>query len=205
MNILVADDQHMIVEDLIDELEKIVPDARIEGTSDACDIPDMCVDVSYDVVFLDIEMPGRNGISIAKELLQKYPRMNIIYITGYEQYAVESYSTFASAFLVKPINSAKLKNALDNLRHPVSDITDEQITAQYAGNALIGKKIEKYRKERDLTRNELAEIMGVTMPTVYRWETGIRIPDMVTFMKLARVLGVRYDKFMAEEDRTADS
>jgi len=201
MNILVADDQHRIVEDLIYELKKIVPGARIEGTSESSHITEMCETVNFDVVFMDIEMPGRNGISIAKQLLEKYPRMNIIYITGYEQYAAESYSTYASAFLVKPVNPTKLKNALENLRHPVSDITDEQITAQYAGDAVIGKRIEKYRKERDLTRAELAEIMEVSMPTVYRWETGDRIPDMITFMKLARVLGVKYDKFMGADDQ----
>ncbi|MBQ9383915.1 MAG: response regulator [Ruminiclostridium sp.] len=200
MNILVADDRHMIVEDLIDELRKIIPDARIEGTSDPGEIIGMCRDINFDVVFIDIEMPGRNGISIAKDLLKKHPKINIIYITAYEQYAVESYDTFASAFLVKPISSSKLKNALKNLRHPVSDITDEQITEQYAGSTLVGKKIEKYRKERDLSRSELAELMGVAMPTVYRWETGIRIPDMVTIMKLARVLGVKYDKFLDEND-----
>ena len=200
MNILVADDRHMIVEDLIDELKKIMPDAMIEGTSDPREIIGMCNEYNFDVVFIDIEMPGRNGISIAKELLKQHPKMNIIYITAYEQYAVESYDTFASAFLVKPISSAKLKNVLKNLRHPVSDITDEKITAQYAGSPLVGKKIEKYRKERDLTRAELAELMGVAMPTVYRWETGVRVPDMVTIMKLARTLGVKYDQFIDESD-----
>ena len=59
--------------------------------------------------------------------------------------------------------------------------------------------IEKYRKERDLTRNELAELVGVTMPTIYRWENGDRLPDIVMLMKIARVLGVKYDKFMSED------
>ena len=129
-------------------------------------------------------------------------RLNVIYITGYDKYALDSYETVASAFLLKPINTAKIRKAMDNLRFPVSDITDDQIEAQYSGAAVIGKKIEKYRKERDLTRNELAELVGVAMPTVYRWENGDRLPDIVTLMKIARILGIKYDKFMSDDIET---
>ena len=199
MKILVADDQRRIVEDIIFELEDIVPGAKLIGISEPDRIIPLNEKEKFDVVFIDIEMPGANGIKIAKELLESSPRLNIIYITGYDKYALDSYDTNASAFLLKPINTAKIKNAMDNLRFPVSDITDEQIEAQFSGNAVIGKKIEKYRKERDLTRNELAELVGVTMPTIYRWENGDRLPDIVMLMKIARVLGVKYDKFMSED------
>ena len=37
------------------------------------------------------------------------------------------------------------------------------------------------------------------MPTIYRWENGDRLPDIVMLMKIARVLGVKYDKFMSED------
>lgn len=199
MKILVADDQQRIVEDIIFELEDIVPDAKCVGISEPDKIIPLCEKEKFDVVFIDIEMPGSNGIEIAKKLFERQPRLNVIYITGYDKYALDSYDTNASTFLLKPINTAKIRKAMDNLRFPVSDITDEQIAAQFSGNAVIGKKIEKYRKKRDLTRNELAELIGVTMPTIYRWENGDRLPDIVTLMKIARVLGVKYDKFMSEE------
>lgn len=198
MKILVADDHRRIVEDIIFELEDIVPEAQLIGTSEPDEIIPLYEKERFDVLFLDIEMPGANGIEIAKKLLELNTRLNVIYITGYDKYALDSYETPASTFLLKPINTAKIKKAMDNLRFPVSDITDEQIRAQFSGNAVIGKKIEKYRKERDLTRNELAELAGVSMPTVYRWENGDRLPDIATLMRLARILGVKYDKFMGE-------
>ena len=201
MKILVADDQQRIVEDVIFELRNIVPEAQVIGTSAPESIIPMCEKEHFDVLFLDIEMPGTNGISIAKELMKSFPRLNVIYITGYENYAFDSYETFASAYLLKPINTAKIKRAMDNLRFPVSDMTDDMIKAQFSGQAIIGKRIEKFRKERDLTRNELAELMGgVSMSTIYRWENGDRLPDIVTLMKLARILGVKYDKFMVDND-----
>ncbi len=199
MKILVADDQKRIVEDIIFELEDIVPGVNAIGTSEPESIIPLCKKENFDVVFIDIEMPGANGIDIAKKLLEMNKRLNVIYITGYDKYALDSYETAASTFLLKPINTEKIRKAMDNLRFPVSDITDDQIEAQFSGNAVIGKKIEKFRKERDLTRNELAELVGVTMPTVYRWENGDRLPDIVTLMKIARILGIKYDKFMSDE------
>jgi Response regulator of the LytR/AlgR family len=202
MKILVADDQQRIVEDIIFELEDLLPGAKMIGTSEPENIIPLCEKEKFDVVFIDIEMPGANGIDIAKKLLEMNNRLNVIYITGYDKYALDSYETVASAFLLKPINTAKIRKAMDNLRFPVSDITDDQIEAQYSGAAVIGKKIEKYRKERDLTRNELAELVGVAMPTVYRWENGDRLPDIVTLMKIARILGIKYDKFMSDDIET---
>ena len=40
------------------------------------------------------------------------------------------------------------------------------------------------------------------MPTVYRWENGDRLPDIVTLMKIARILGIKYDKFMSDDIET---
>lgn len=54
-------------------------------------------------------MPGINGIKLAEKIQGKYPRTNLIYITGFTEYAFESYKTFASAFLAKPITKKALK------------------------------------------------------------------------------------------------
>lgn len=55
---------------------------------------------------------------------------------------------------------------------------------------MLGKKIEMFREMRGISRHELADIMNVTRQTVFRWEHGERIPDVLTFVRLARVLGV---------------
>ena len=133
MKILVADDQQRIVEDIIFELEDLLPGAKMIGTSEPENIIPLCEKEKFDVVFIDIEMPGANGIDIAKKLLEMNNRLNVIYITGYDKYALDSYETVASAFLLKPINTAKIRKAMDNLRFPVSDITDDQIESQYSG------------------------------------------------------------------------
>ena len=68
---------------------------------------------------LDIEMPGMSGLALAKSLSARFPLINIIFVTGYAEYAYESYQLYASAFLAKPVSRKALRSALLHLRHPI--------------------------------------------------------------------------------------
>ena len=190
MKILIADDHPLIVEDLKAMIEEILPDAEITGTSEPSGILKLCLKNAFNVIFIDIELDDLNGINLAAKILEKYPRTNIIYITGYEKYAFESYRTHASAFLLKPIDPDQLKDALTSLRYPVSAITDDMLAEQNLTGAVIGMKIQKCREERGMSRNELAEELGCVISTVTRWENGARVPDVPMLMGIAKVLGV---------------
>ena len=189
MNILIADDHQFIIEDLIFELGEIMPEAKCFGTTDPSEVPKLFDKYHFEIIFMDIEMPGINGIDLARQILSKAPRTNIIYITGFTQYARECYTTYASAFLEKPISTEMLKDALDNLRFPLSEISDDIIEDLYSGKAIIGQKIQKAREDRGLTRQELATAMNVAGQTVYRWESGDRMPDIATFLRIMKILG----------------
>ena len=189
MKILIADDHQMIVEDLKDEISKLLPDALCIGTSEPEEIIPLFEQYRFDVVFIDIMMPGTNGISLAQKMLDKHPNTNIIYITGYADYAAQAFRTYASAFLEKPVTPDMIEDALAHLRHPVSNITDEMIEQAYAGKGVIGKKLQKWREERGMSQSDLAEALSVDRRTVYRWESGERSPDIPTYMKILQVLG----------------
>jgi DNA-binding LytR/AlgR family response regulator len=193
MKILIADDHQLIVDGLVLDLKALVPKAEITGITDPGKVLALCRAERYDIVFLDVDMPGANGISLAREILKQYPRTNIIYITGYEQYALESYETNASAFLLKPISRKKLRNALDHLRFPVSSITDEMCQTISADVSTVGKRIMKRREERGLSRNDLADELGVEISTVFRWEKGTRLPDLVMLTHIVNILGCEID------------
>lgn len=190
MKILVVDDHPLIMEDIRDELIEMIPDADVMGTSNSLEVQDLCDQHHFDVIFMDIDMPGINGLELAKRIMDKYPRTNIIYVTGYEKYALDSYKTWASAFLVKPVSTKRIKEAMDNLRFPVSDITEEKIEEEFKGNAGIGARIRMYREKSGMSRSEFAEQMNVSVQSVYRWESGERVPDVVSLMDIARVLGI---------------
>lgn len=197
MKILVADDHKSIVDGIILDLNELLPNATITGAHKSSEIVELCNDTRFDIIFMDIDIPQSNGIRLAKTVLDKYPRTNIIYITGYEKYALESYETNASTFLLKPVTKKAIAKAIDNLRFPVSDITDEMAVKEYSGKGYVGKRIQKYREERGMSRNEFAQLLNVTPPTIHRWETGVRKPDIAALMKIANILGVKIDELMA--------
>lgn len=73
-------------------------------------------DGSYDVIFLDIEMPGSSGLEVAHEIREKDAAVGLIFITNMAQYAIRGYEVNAIDFMVKPVSyynfSEKLEKAI---------------------------------------------------------------------------------------------
>ena len=190
MKILIADDERLIVDDLSREVLELYPEAEIDGVTGAARALELAGEKHYDVALLDIDMPGTDGLTLARRLISVWPAINIIFVTGYREYALEAHDLYCSAFLLKPVGKRKLKEAFENLRKPFLDIPENLYAKHYSGGSEIGRKIEHLREQRGISRQEVADLMGVTRQTVYRWEHGERIPDVLTFIRLTRLLGV---------------
>ena len=67
------------------------------------------------------------------------------------------------------------------------------ISGKYIDTADIGKRIEHYRVHARMSRKELADAMNVAVQSIYRWEKGERLPDVVMFVLLAKTLGVNLE------------
>lgn len=68
-----------------------------------------------DVVFLDINMPGMNGINLGKIISKIYPEVKIIFITAYKDYAVDAFEVKAFDYLLKPYSEERIRNLLKSL------------------------------------------------------------------------------------------
>lgn len=80
---------------------------------------DICNKVSIDVAFLDIQLgtdDNLNGIQVAKLLRSVNPEIQLVFITGYTNYALEGYSVHPYDFIVKPINKDKVLTVITALR-----------------------------------------------------------------------------------------
>ena len=64
-------------------------------------------------------MPGMSGVELAKRLKEINPSINIIFVTGYTEYALDAYSLHASGYLTKPVTSERIKLELEDLRFPM--------------------------------------------------------------------------------------
>lgn len=70
-------------------------------------------DLVPDLVLLDIEMPGMNGVALAKRLRERNKLIQIIFITGFSEYIAEGYEVAALHYLLKPVSPGKLFSTLD--------------------------------------------------------------------------------------------
>lgn len=66
-----------------------------------------------DLVLLDIEMPGMNGVELAKRLRERNKLVQIVFITGFSEYIAEGYEVAALHYLLKPVSPEKLFSTLD--------------------------------------------------------------------------------------------
>lgn len=70
---------------------------------------------SFDMLFLDIQMPGESGILLARKLRDKNDAIPIVFVTGIEEYISEGYEVEAVHYLIKPVNAEKVKECLERV------------------------------------------------------------------------------------------
>lgn len=86
-----------------------------QGFENAVDLLASIEHQNYDLLFLDVLMPGLNGLQAAREIRQKNDRIKIVFLTSSPEYAVESYSVQATNYLLKPATEERLFPILDQL------------------------------------------------------------------------------------------
>lgn len=122
MKFMLVDDERFALENLRDCVSEAEPDAELFCFSEANSILEFAKEKDCEVAFLDISIPGMTGIELAKELKKIQPKLNIIFVTGYSEYAGEAFSLRASGYVLKPVTADAVREELNNLRFPISPI-----------------------------------------------------------------------------------
>ena len=132
-NTLTVDDNPTVLESMLELLSRIDPDGKHLTAGSGREALELMRGQSPDIAFLDIEMPGGSGLDLAFQLNKLRSDINIIFITGYAEYAMQAFELYASGYLLKPVTEAQIRKALDNLRHPVSEQREKRLKAQCFG------------------------------------------------------------------------
>lgn len=91
-----------------------------------------------DVWFLDIEMPGMNGLDLAERIRSRDPEASIVYITAYDQYAIKAFEQAAIDYLLKPLEPDRLARTIARLKKEFDARPDSaQVEAAVAKEKLI--------------------------------------------------------------------
>ena len=135
MKILLADDEELQLLRLKDAVQKALP----SGTDILCYTNPVLAweenkETPVDVAFLDIEMPVYNGIVLAKKLKKVNPQVNVIFVTAYNEYALDAYNIHASGYVTKPVNANKISAEIEGLRYPVQIKPTNKLQVKCFGN-----------------------------------------------------------------------
>ena len=128
---LVVDDEEPARERLRRLLAEIADVDVVGEASDAGQAMDLIARLSPRVVFLDIQMPGCTGLELAASLAE--PRPHIVFCTAFDQYAVDAFELNAVDYLLKPINRARLQQAVDRVRAGAREGSIERAAAGAGG------------------------------------------------------------------------
>lgn len=116
MRIAICDDEKKSREQLVDALHGWDPTRRPECFSDGASLLQAAQGAEYfDIVFLDIYLPGENGVDIAGELQKLSPQTGIVFVTTSREHAVDAFSLHALHYLVKPVTTEGVVEAFRRL------------------------------------------------------------------------------------------
>lgn len=180
MNIVATDDESLVLENLVTAIKEAVKDAKIDAFIDPFALLEFAKTNPIDIAFCDIKMRGINGIKLVQELKTIQPKVNIIFVTGYDEYMSDAFSLHASGYLLKPVTKNAILKELDNLRNPVKEKSKADVRIQTFGNFEVfykntpvvflrkkSKEILAYLVDKQGTSVSSAELIDVL------WEDGI--------------------------------
>jgi len=133
MNILLCDDN---VDVLIQEefiLDAVFRDMKRKAVIKTTTSPERCLKMVnedtkfFDLVLLDIEMPGISGLELGKRIKEINSLIHIIFVTSYERYSLEAYKVHPFYYILKPLGEKQVKDVLQDL-------------IQYEDNNTVGKE-----------------------------------------------------------------
>ena len=134
MYTICVDDRQLIVDSMLRILSRVDPEGNHRGTTEPQQALEMAREEPVDVAFLDMEMPGMNGLTLAKQLQAQNPLINIIFITGYQEYALDAFSVYATGFLLKPVTEKSVREALNHLRYRPQEKSGQELSIHCFGN-----------------------------------------------------------------------
>jgi two-component system response regulator LytT len=152
---LVVDDEQLAREELSFLLAQVEGVEVVGQAGNGIEAIGLIEDLSPDVIFLDVQMPGMNGFEVARQMLGRESAAEIVFVTAYDQYAIEGFQVNAVDYLLKPVDVARLEQAVQRTRR--------RLQSDRTRPALANEDLERIVKlvtERQSRRERLAVKIG---------------------------------------------
>jgi two-component system LytT family response regulator len=149
MKALIVDDERLARKELISLLNDYEQIEIVGEAMNAEDARQKIKELDPDLLFLDIQMPGKTGFDLL-EMLDKVP--TVVFTTAYDEYALKAFEVNALDYLLKPIRPERLKECIQKLsvgnRHAENE-QEEESTPAVQRNTKLGQNDQVFVKDGD--------------------------------------------------------
>jgi two-component system LytT family response regulator/two-component system response regulator LytT len=156
MRVVVVDDEQLAREELCFQLEQLGTEEVVAQAGNGLEAIAAVERHEPDLVFLDIQMPGLTGFEVARRLLERDDESPaLIFVTAFDQHAIEAFEVNAVDYLLKPVDASRLEQALQRARW--------RLTSERAGRAPLNDQLERIVKMmsgRQVRREQVAVKVG---------------------------------------------
>ena len=115
MKAIAVDDEALMLGALAAAIEASPDITEVTKFSNCNEALDFIKENPIDVAFLDINMRGMGGLTLAEKIVAICPNCKIVFCTGYEEYAIDAFKLHASGYLLKPISAEDVQAEIDNI------------------------------------------------------------------------------------------
>ncbi|MBE2294040.1 MAG: response regulator transcription factor [Phycisphaerales bacterium] len=147
MKILIVDDEPPARDRLRELIGRLPDHEACAEAGNGAEAIRLAANLRPDIVLLDIQMPGLDGLETARQLAALPQPPALIFVTAYSEYALDAFDTYAAAYLLKPVRLERLEQALANAgrlnrAHLASLTAEHQGTGRTHVRARLGQRLE---------------------------------------------------------------
>lgn len=154
MKILLVDDEELQLIRLEGACKGVLTDATFLSFTNPVKALEEVSKNKIDLAFLDIEMPEINGIQLAKKLKAINPKTKVIFVTAFNDYALEAYKLHASGYITKPVSIEAVKEEISELDKAIDLTSTKKLQIKCFGNFEIfhdGEPVKfSYQKSKEV-------------------------------------------------------
>lgn len=134
MRVICVDDEELLAEEIADMCQVLDQVDEVRCFTVAAQALEYLETECAEVALLDISMPEMDGIRLARRIREIHPEMRIIFLTGYEKYALDAYSVHPSGYLLKPVKKAQLAEEIAWAARDIPGKAPRPVEARTFGN-----------------------------------------------------------------------
>src|SRR5687767_7804958 len=158
LRVIVVDDERLAREELCYQLDQLGDIDVVGHAGNGIEALSAVDRFGPDLVFLDVQMPGLGGFEVARRLLEREESPALVFVTAFDQHAIEAFEVNAVDYLLKPVEGARLEQALDRARRRIEAGRPSSSTSPPLNDQL--EQIVKMMANRQVRREQVAIKVG---------------------------------------------